>query len=154
MIETDPEQVRRWIAQAKTRRIGLKPVEIWLGQTDRRMGPELAEVVKGPGIGGRFRTRAAIIAKVAKAVGRQEKRLDGQGEHDRVVLVGRKGKTATIAVSPGRYAEIDPGPWAGTTVAERVEVALGVLDNMSPEDEALADRVGREKGREGAPGVH
>ena len=154
MIDTDPEQVGRWVAQAKMRQIGLKPVEIWLGQTDRRMGPTLAEVVKGPGIGGRFRTRAAMIAKVAKVVGQQEKRLDSQGEHDRVVLIGRKGKTATIAVSPGRYAEIDPGPWACTTVAERVELALGILDNMRPEDEALADRVGREKGREGAPGVH
>ena len=69
-------------------------------------------------------------------------------------LVGRRGKTATIAVSPGRYAEVDPGPWAGTTVAERVEMALGMLDNMSPEEEALADRVGWEKGRESAPGLH
>ena len=154
MIETDPEQVRRWIAQAKTRCIGLKPVEIWLGQTDRCMGPVLAEVLKGHGIGGRFRTRATMIAKVAKAVGREEKRLDAQGEHDRVVLVGRRGKTATIAVSPGRYAEVDLEPWAGTTVAEPVEMALGVLDNMRPEEEALADRVGREKGRESAPGVH
>ena len=154
MIETDPEEVRRWVAQAKTRHIGLKPVEIWLGQTDRRMGPVLAEVVKGRGIGGRFRTRATMIAKVAQVVGREETRLDAQGEHDRVVLVGRRGKTATIAVSPGRYAEVDPGPWAGTTVAERVEIALGMLDNMSPEEEALADRVGWEKGRESAPGVH
>ena len=154
MIKTDPEEVRRWIARAMTRRIGLKPVEIWLGQTDRRMGPTLAKVVKGPGIGGRFRTRATMIAKVAKAVGREEKRLDAQGEHDRVVLVGRRGKTATVAVSPGRYAEMDPGPWAGTTVAERVELALSMLDNMRPEEEALADRVGREKGREGAPGLH
>ena len=146
--------MRRWVAQAKTRHIGLKPVEIWLGQTDRRMGPELAEVVKGLGIGGRFRTRAMMITKVAKAVGREEERLDAQGEHDRVVLVGRRGKTATIAVSPGRYAEVDPEPWAGTTVAERVEMALGVLDNMTAEEEALADRVGREKGRESAPGLH
>ena len=101
MIETDPEEVRRWVAQAKTRHIGLKPVEIWLGQTDRRMGPVLAGVVKGLGIGGRFRTRATMIAKVAEAVGREERRLDREGEHDRVVLVGRRGKTATIAVSPG-----------------------------------------------------
>ena len=154
MIKTDREEVRRWVTQAKTRPIVLKPVEIWLGQTDRRMGPTLAEVVKGPGISGRFRTRATMIAKVAKAVGREEKRLDAQGEHDRVVLVGRRGKTATVAVSPGRYAEVDPGAWAGTTVPERVEMALGMLDNMRPEEEALADRVGREKGREGAPGLH
>ncbi|MDD9981159.1 MAG: hypothetical protein OXU81_07340 [Gammaproteobacteria bacterium] len=157
MIETDSEEVRRWIAQAKSRRIGLKPVEIWLGQTDRPMGPVLAKVVKGLGIGGRFRTRATIIAKAAEAaeaVGREEKRLDAQGEHARVVLVGRRRKTATIAVSPGRYAEVDPEPWADTTVAERVEMALGMLDNMRPEEKALADRVGRKKGRESAPGVH
>ena len=154
MSETDPEKVRQWIARAKTRHIVLKPVEIWLGQTDRRMGPELVEVVKGLGIGGRFRTRATMIAKVAEAVGREEKRLDRCGKHNRVVLVGRRGKAATIAVSPGRYAEVDPRPWAGTTVAERVEMALGMLDNMRPEEEALADRVGREKGRGSAQGLH
>ena len=126
----------------------------WLSRDPFAFVARLAEVAKGTGIGGRFRTRATMIANVAEVVGREERRLDRCGEHDRVVLVGRRGKTATIAVSPGRYAEVDPEPWAGTTVAERVEMALGMRDNMSPEEEALADRVGWEKGRESAPGVH
>ena len=150
----EARQIRRWIARAKSLEIELGPVEVWLGQIDRRMGPQLAEVATGGGPGGRFETREALLEKTSEVVGRHEAALDAQGETERVVLVGREGKAATIAVSPGRYPGMHRIPWSGTTVAERVELALGGLDNMGAEDEALADAVGRWKGAQRAGGIH
>ena len=147
-------KVRLWAALAKDKPIALEPVEIWLGQTDRRMGPEFVERLEGAEEGGRFDTREALLEAAATAVAREEARLDACGQTERVVLVGRAYKSATIAVSPGRYRGDDPAPWATTAMSERVEMALTGLDNAPAALDALADAVGARKRGAGAPGTH
>ena len=147
-------KVRLWAALAKGKPIALEPVEIWRGQTDRRMGPEHIETIEGDEPDGRFHNREALLEAAGAAVAREEARLDACGETERVVLVGRAYKSATIAVTPGRYAGDDRAPWASTPMTERVEMALTGLDNAPAALDAIADAVGASKRGAGAPGVH